>query len=583
MNLVLLLLELLGGLALFLYGMDVMGKALEKQSGRKLTQVMERLTGSRFRGLLLGAGVTAVVQSSSATTVMVVGLVNAGIMQLRQSVGVILGAKIGTTITAWILSLTGIEGDSILSLFKPDYLAPIFALIGVVIIMFTKNAKKRDVAITMAGFADLMYGMEIMSAAVSPLRDNEAFKQVLITFQHPVLGLLCGLIVTMIIQSSSASVGILQALSMSGSVPFAAAIPIIMGQNIGTCITAMLASIGANKNARRAALIHLYSSAISAILFLVLFYVVDSFVDFAFVDTAATPVGIAIFHSIYNIVAAFAWLPFTRFLEKLAFLTVRDGEEDDRFRQLDDRFHQTPSFAIEQCRSLTNQMAELARKNLLDAISLLDHYTQEMVQEVLRVESEVDMYEDKLGTYLVRISGKDLSAEDNKEVSRLLHCIGDLERISDHAVNIQQVAEEIHSKGINFSDDADKELVVVRNAVEEVLDLAIDAFTADDLTVAIQVEPLEQVVDILKTQLKSRHVTRLQAGECTIETGFVFSDLVTNYERIADHCSNIAVCIIELAHGSFETHEYLNEVKHSDNQMFTKKFEEYQKKYSLHV
>ncbi|MBQ3054826.1 MAG: Na/Pi cotransporter family protein [Oscillospiraceae bacterium] len=576
------LLNLFGGLALFLYGMDVMGKALEKQSGRKLTQIMERLTSNKFKSLLLGAGVTAVIQSSSATTVMVVGLVNAGIMKLSQSVGVILGAKIGTTVTSWILSLSGIQGDSfLLSLFKPEALAPIFVVIGVIITMASKNPKKRDIAITMIGFAVLMYGMEMMSVAVEPLAQNETFQNILVAFTDPVLGFLCGLLVTMIIQSSSASVGILQVLSLSGTIPFAAAIPIIMGQNVGTCITAMIASIGTNKNARRAALIHLYSSAISAILFLILFYVVDGIFNFAFVDTMASPVSIAVFHSIYNVVAAFAWLPFTKFVEKLAYLTVRDDEEDDRFRQLDERFLSTPSFAIEQCRSLTNQMAELARKNLLDAITLLDDYNNEMVEEVLRVESEVDMYEDKIGTYLVKISGRDLTAEDTKEVSRLLHCIGDLERISDHAINIQQVAEEIREKEIQFSGDAKKELLVVRDAVKEVVSLAIDAFTSDDLTVAIQVEPLEQVVDLLKAQLKNHHITRLQAGECTIEMGFVFSDLVTNYERIADHCSNLAVCIIELAHGSFETHEYLNEVKRSDNQMFTKKFEEYKLKYTL--
>lgn len=576
------ILNLFGGLALFLYGMDVMGKALEKQSGRKLTQIMERLTSNKFKGLLLGTGVTAVIQSSSATTVMVVGLVNAGIMKLSQSVGVILGAKIGTTVTAWIISLSGIQGDSLLlSLFKPEALAPIFVVIGVVITMASKNPKKRDIAITMIGFAVLMYGMEMMSAAVEPLAENATFQRILIAFTNPILGFLCGLFVTMVIQSSSASVGILQVLSLSGTIPFAAAIPIIMGQNVGTCITAMIASIGTNKNARRAALIHLYSSAISAILFLVLFYVADGIFDFAIVDTMATPVSIAIFHSIYNVCAAFAWLPFTKFLEKLAWITVRDDEEDDRFRQLSDRFLTTPSFAIEQCRSLTNQMAELARKNLLDAITLLDDYNKDMVEEVLRVESEVDMYEDKIGTYLVKISAQSLTAEDNREVSRLLHCIGDLERISDHAINIQQVAEEIHEKEIRFSGDAKKELQIVRNAVKEVLSLAIDAFTSGDLTVAIQVEPLEQVVDLLKSQLKSRHITRLQAGECTIEMGFVFSDLVTNYERIADHCSNLAVCIIELSHGSFETHEYLNEVKHSNNQMFTKKFEEYKLKYTL--
>ncbi len=576
------ILNLFGGLALFLYGMDVMGKALEKQSGRKLTQIMERLTSNKFKSLLLGTGVTAVIQSSSATTVMVVGLVNAGIMKLSQSVGVILGAKIGTTVTSWILSLSGIQGDTfILSLFKPEALAPIFVVIGVIITMASKSQKKRDIAITLIGFAVLMYGMEMMSVAVEPLAQNETFQKILIAFTHPVLGFLCGLLVTMVIQSSSASVGILQVLSLSGTIPFAAAIPIIMGQNVGTCITAMIASIGTNKNARRAALIHLYSSAISAILFLILFYIVDGIFDFAFVDAMASPVSIAIFHSIYNVVAAFAWLPFTKFLEKLAWITVRDDEEDDRFRQLDERFLSTPSFAIEQCRSLTNQMAELARKNLLDAITLLDDYKRDMVEEVLRVEKEVDMYEDKIGTYLVKISGRDLTAEDSKEVSRLLHCIGDLERISDHAINIQQVAEEIREKEIQFSGDAKKELLVVRNAVKEVVSLAIDAFTSDDLTVAIQVEPLEQVVDLLKAQLKNRHITRLQAGECTIEMGFVFSDLVTNYERVADHCSNLAVCIIELAHGSFETHEYLNEIKRDDNQMFSKKFEEYKLKYTL--
>lgn len=576
------LLNLFGGLALFLYGMDVMGKALEKQSGRKLTQIMERLTANKFRALLLGAGVTAVIQSSSATTVMVVGLVNAGIMQLSQSVGVILGAKIGTTATAWILSLTGIQGSNpLVAIFKPEALAPILALIGVIITMATKNTKKRDIAITMIGFGVLMYGMEIMSNAVAPLAENETFKNVLITFQNPILGFLCGLIVTMIIQSSSASVGILQALSMSGTVPFAAAVPIVLGQNVGTCITAMLASIGTNKQARRAALIHLYSSAISAILFLILFYVVDSVVDFAFLDTMANPVNIAIFHTVYNVAAAFAWLPFTKLLEKLAELTVRDDAKEDKFRQLDDRFLHTPSFAIEQCRSLTNQMAELARKNLQDAISLLDSYSGDMEQRVLEVESEIDMYEDKLGTYLVRISGKDLSVADSREVSRLLHCIGDLERISDHAVNVQQVALEIHEKKITFSDDAMKELMTARKAVEEIVDLAIDSFTADDLTLAIQIEPLEQVVDLLKTQLKAHHVSRLQAGECTIETGFVFSDLITNYERIADHCSNIAVCIIEISHGSLETHEYLNEVKHSDKNLFSKRYEEYKEKYSL--
>ena len=577
--------SLLGGLAFFLYGMNVLSETLEKMAGSKLKSILASLTSNKFKGFLLGLLVTAVIQSSSATTVMVVGFVNSGIMTLHQSIGVIFGANLGTSVTSWLLSLTGIEGESFfVQICKPANFTPILAFIGILIIMFSKKEKNKDIAIILIGFAVLMFGMEVMSDAVSPLTESDKFKQVLLLFSNPVLGLIVGTVFTAIIQSSSASVGILQALTLTGTVTYSTAIPIVMGQNIGTCVSAMLSSIGAGKNAKRAAVVHLSFNLISAVILLTAYSLANMVIGFGFVDNAATPLGIAVVHTVFKLIALAIIMPFSGLLEKLACYIVKDSEEeirkDEEFKVLDDRFLYTPSFAIEQCRKLTADMAEFTRGAMLKAVDITEIYNAQLDKDIYETEKRIDNYEDKLGTYLVKISAKDLSVEDSQDISTLLHCIGDFERISDHATNIVKASKEIYEKNIAFSENARNELRVISSAVADVLNLTVDAFINRDLVAARKVEPLEEVIDQLKKSLKARHVKRLTDGECTIELGFVFADFLTNFERVSDHCSNIAVCLIQMADSSFDTHEYLHELKASGSD-FDKMVEEYQKKYLL--
>lgn len=581
-------LSLVGGLALFLYGMNVMSGGLEKLAGGKLEKIFEKLTSNPIKSVLLGAAVTAVIQSSSATTVMVVGFVNAGLMKLHSAIGVIMGANIGTTITAWILSLSGISGDSILlKLLKPEAFAPVLALIGVAVLTFSKSGRKKDTATILIGFAVLMFGMTMMSDSVAPLKDNEQFREILLWFKNPVLGVLAGTLLTAVIQSSSASVGILQALSATGAITFGSALPIILGQNIGTCVTAMLSSIGTSKNAKRVAFVHLYFNIIGTFLFLTAFYVLNAIFDFSFINSAVGAGDIAIVHSIFNVSTTLILLPFIKVLEKLAYLTVRDEKNESsdtieqQFRLLDERFLQSPSFAIEKCRDLTNKMGEIAKESIEMSIDLaLNKYDEEKANQIEANERAVDMYEDKLGTYLVKLSSKDMSQKDSQSVSTILHVIGDFERINDHAKNIVEVAKEKFDKEADFSMQAESELNVICSAVKEILGFAVTSFEKGDLKLAREVEPLEEVVDRLRTVLKKRHIKRLQLGECTIENGFIFTDLLTNLERVSDHCSNIAVCIIEENNESFDTHEYIHILKNS-GEVFESEVDRFSKKYAL--
>ena len=578
------LLTMVGGLALFLYGMDVMGDGLAKTSGGKLEQILEKLTSTPIKAVLLGAGVTAVIQSSSATTVMVVGFVNSGIMKLSQAVGIIMGANVGTTITSWILSLTGIESENFfIQLLKPSSFAPILALIGIFMMMLTKDSKKKDIASIMLGFAVLMFGMETMSEAVKPLADVPEFTNILMIFTNPILGMLAGLVLTAVIQSSSASVGILQALCATGSMSFGIALPIIMGQNIGTCVTA----IGAKKNAKRAALIHLYFNIIGTVLFMVAFYAINSFVHFDFLNDAATPMGIAVIHSTFNIAATLVLLPFVKVLVKLATLTIPETEDEkveeipDATKLLDTRFLEKPAFAVAQCKNVGIEMAKLAQRSLEYAIDSITDYDQKKVKDVFRLEDMIDHYEDELGTYLMKLSGKPLSDEDNHTVSNLFHCMGDFERISDHALNLAETAMEMQAKEETFSEKAKGELVTYGEAVKEIMDLSVEAYKSGSMALAERVEPLEEVIDDLNVKIKNHHVKRLRKGKCTIELGLSLSDILTNYERVADHCSNIAVCLIQVEEDGFETHEYLNEVKQKDNKDFQNLYQMYYNKYQI--
>lgn len=574
------ILTMVGGLALFLYGMEVMGGGLSKASGGRMERILEKMTDNVLKAVLLGAGVTAVIQSSSATTVMVVGFVNSGIMKLSQAVGVIMGANIGTTATSWLLSLTGIEGDSFwLTLLKPSSFSPVLAVIGVAFLMFSKNEKKKNIGTIMVGFAVLMFGMETMSDAVKPLADVPEFVNILLMFKNPLLGMLAGVVLTAVIQSSSASVGILQSLCVTGAVSYGAAIPIIMGQNIGTCVTALLSSIGASRNARRTAFVHLYFNIIGTAIFMIVFYALNGVMQFGFIDEIANPAGIAVIHSIFNVTATAVLLPFHRGLEKLATLTVRDTDEEagyaageegtgDALLLLDERFIEKPGFAMENCREVTIRMAELSKKALFTAMDLLKDYDGKKAEYVLKLENDVDHYEDKLGTYMIRLSSRNLSERDSKLLSMLLHCIGDLERISDHAVNIMEKAQEMSEKGLTFSDRGLAELEIYSRAVRDIIEMSIRAFEKNDAELARQVEPLEEVIDQLNDELKSRHITRLRSGECSMEMGFVLSDITINYERVADHCSNLAVCLLRTHENAFDVHEYLDELKENKDEVF---------------
>ncbi len=553
---------LFGGLAFFLYGMNVMGNALEKSAGNQLKTILGKLTSNKFKGFLLGLAVTAVIQSSSATTVMVVGFVNSGIMQLTQAVGVIMGANLGTSVTAWVLSLTGIESDNFwISLCKPATFTPILALIGIILNMFSKKEKRKDIGVILLGFAVLMFGMEIMSDAVEPLTELEWFKNALVMFSNPVLGMLMGAVVTAVIQSSSASVGILQALTMTGSINYMTAVPIIMGQNIGTCISAIISCAGANKNAKRAAFIHLYFNVIATVILLTAFYTVTSFVEIPILETAANPLGIAVVHTGFKIAALAILFPASNLLVKLANLTVKDKGEDEKTMLLDERLFSTPAVAVEQSRKVTATMAQLSMKTLIDAMQMLSSYDEKTAESVRKGEKKADTYEDTIGDYLVKLSTHNLSDSDSRELTMQLHLIGDLERLSDHALNILESAEELKEKKMSFSGKAQKEMQNIVAATTRILELSINAFVNNDLESAKLVEPLEQVIDVLKEDMKHGHIERLRQKECTIEQGFVFNDLITNLERVSDHCSNIAACVIETAHARFDMHKFVRSLK----------------------
>lgn len=574
-------LTLVGGLSLFLFGMNLMGASLEKRAGGSLKALLGKLTSRKILGFLTGLGVTAVIQSSSATTVMVVGFVNSGLLSLHQSINVIMGANVGTTVTAWILSLTGLDsGNFFIQLLKPTSFTPILALIGVGLTMMAKSDKKKDVGMILLGFAVLMFGMDTMSGAVEGLKDVPEFQNVLLMFTNPILGVLAGAALTAIIQSSSASVGILQALSATGQVTYGAAIPIIMGQNIGTCVTAMISSVGANKNAKRAAVVHLMFNIIGTAVWLAVFYGINSVLHFAFVGQPIDQLGIAVVHTGFNVLCTVLLFPFSSLLEKLACRMVPDTKAPDQIQILDERLLSTPSVALVRCQEVAETMARISMDALKTGCQLLKNYDAKSAQAVRETEQEADQYEDMLGTYLVKMGRSNLSKNDSQQVSKLLHIIGDFERISDHAVNLVESAEEMQSKGLNFSIYAKKELEILTAAVGEIMDLSLEAFLKNDPVLAAQVEPLEEVVDTLKEQLRNRHILRLQKGECTIELGFVWSDLLTNLERVADHCSNIAGCIIEMAHDSLDVHEYLDNVK-AGGPAFMKAYQDYAQKYAL--
>ena len=583
MEIVLGALSFIGGLAMFLYGMKIMGSGLEKLSGGKLENILERLTNNKVKGVLLGLIVTAVLQCSSATTVMAVGCVNSGIMQLTQATGVIMGANIGTTVTAWILSLTGIgDANGFIQLLNPEAFSPILALIAVIIINFGKKGRRQDIASILIGFALLMLSMSTMKNAIAPLADDPEFSQVLTMFSNPVLGVVCGALITAIMQSSSASVGILQALSTTGSLTFGSAIPIIMGQNIGACATALISSAGTSKNAKRTAFIHLYFNVIGTVLFLSLYYILDAIFDFAFTSLPITSVWIAIIHTLFNTATCIIMLPISSVLEKLAKLTIRDGKTNNEdYAVLDERFLSSPSFAIDQCRNLSVKMAALTQSTLSDAIKMLSEYNEEEGKEIILNENRVDEFEDKIGSYLIKLNSADITDKESKEISLLLHCIGDIERISDHAVNTLEAAQEINKKSLVFSDKAKEELRIYISAITEIVDLAFSAFETGDMDKAKTVEPLEEVIDNLRNELKKHHIKRLRKGKCSAETGFVLQDLLTNFERIADHCSNIAVCIIQINEDGLEAHEYINELKKTEDAFFLENFSMFTQKYAL--
>lgn len=580
-------LAMIGGLALFLYGMHVMGDGLTKASGGRLEKILEKLTSNKLYAVILGAGVTAIIQSSSATTVMVVGFVNSGIMKLSQAIGVIMGANIGTTVTSWILSLAGIESDNFwVQLFKPESFTPILALIGIILLMFSKKEKKHDIGNILLGFAVLMFGMTSMSEAVAPLADVPEFTSILTAFTNPVLGVIAGALLTAAIQSSSASVGILQALCITGVVDYRMALPIIMGQNIGTCITAIISGIGANRNAKRAALIHLYFNIIGSVVFLVLFYTANAFVHFEFLDAPATALGVAVIHSVYNIFATAILLPFSGGLEKLSYLTLPEEKtaavvNTSDIPVLDVRFLDTPPIATAQCKNAAVKMAELCKKALFQAMDLLKRYDEEKAEEVRKMESMVDEYEDELGNYLVKLSSKSLTERDSHTISMLLHCIGDFERISDHALNICQSAKEMYTKDQKFSKKAEEEITVFAGLIREIVDTSVKVFETEDVILAKEVEPMEEVVDGLNDEIKKRHVKRLRKGKCTIELGFVLSDITTNFERVADHCSNIAISLIQIPDDAYASHEYVENLEKGEDSQYHEALVKYTEKYML--
>lgn len=584
-------LSLIGGLAIFLYGMDLLGEGLTGASGGKLEKILEKLTSNPLKAVLLGAGVTAVIQSSSATTVMVVGFVNSGIMKLSQAVGVIMGANIGTTITSWILSLTGIESSNIfISLLKPTSFSPVLAAVGIVFLMFLKKESLKNPGKIMIGFALLMYGMDAMSSSVAPLAEVPQFASILTAFSNPVLGMLAGMLFTAIIQSSSASVGILQALCSTGILSYATALPIIMGQNIGTCVTALLSSIGATKNGKRAAIIHLYFNVIGTVTFMIVFYALNAVIHFSFLNLTAQEFGIAVIHTTFNIITTAYLLPLRKVLEKLAYATIKldddekrimDSRSGNEFALLDDRFLEAPSLAVEHCKQVINKMADISRESLFISMSLIGGYDEEQALRVGELETRADKYEDALGTYIMKISTKNLKKEDSEMLNVMLHCIGDFERISDYACNLCDSARELQQKNMQFSPKAETELDILSSAVREAVDISFDAFKSNNKNEADKVEPLEELIDTLAVELKARHIRRLREGKCTIELGFAHSDILNNLERVADHCSNIAVDVIQSDQLEFDAHEYLDRIKNKDNQQFARDYKTYKEKYRL--
>lgn len=575
------ILQLCGGLAFFLFGMHVMSGSLEKLAGGNLQKILKEVTSNPIKSLFFGAIVTIAIQSSSALTVMLVGLVNSGIMELAQTVGVIMGSNIGTTLTAWILSLSGIESDNLfISMLKPENFSPVIALIGVIMIMGSKKEKRKDVGIIMAGFAVLMYGMQLMSGAVSPLADMPEFTGLLTTFNNPFLGVLVGAVFTGVIQSSAASVGVLQALAMTGAISYSMAIPIIMGQNIGTCVTALLSSIGVNKNAKRVSIIHISFNLFGTAIGLVVYCIARYAVDLALFNDSITPVMIAVFHSIFNIATTIILLPFSNTLVKIAKKLVTTDNADGQV-VLDERLLLSPGLAVKECLEKTNEMAELARDSFKNALDLFDNYSDSKFDDIEVMEERLDYLEDQLDTFLIHLSGKDVSEDGNNEISKMLHAINDFERIGDHAINMAKLAKQIDDNNLEFSKSARKELTVLNNALREILTLTVEAFSKNDLTEAVKVEPLEQVIDDLTKEIRNHHIERLQKGKCDSRLGVFLTDYITNCERASDHCSNIAVCLIQTHNSSFETHDYLNELKAGQEPAFVGQFTMYQDKYHL--
>ena len=574
------LLALIGGLSLFLFGMKVMGDSLERRAGGGLKHLLGSLTQNKFKAFLTGIGVTAVIQSSSATTVMVVGFVNSGIMTLKQSIGVIFGANIGTTVTAWILSLGGISGDNIfVKLLKPTSFTPILALIGMILLMFGKNSKKKDTGMILLGFATLMFGMDTMSGAVSGLSNVPAFRDLFLMFKNPILGVLVGLFITAILQSSSASVGILQALSVTGQVSYAAAIPIIMGQNIGTCVTALISSVGANRNAKRAAVIHLSFNLIGTAVWLAIFSVLSAILKPAFLDTSASYLGIAVAHSVFNILCTLLLFPMSSLLEKIALVLVPEAKKSEAQSELDDRLLITPAIALERCNMLVHKMAEEASESLNLSLEDLFNTTDRTRERICELEDQTDHYEDIVGTYLLKLSKNQVTDQDSLDISKLLKVIGDYERIADHSVNILESAEELKEKAIEFSAEARKEIETMCTATKEILALSKASFIDGDLASAYKIEPLEQLIDEMKDHLRNQHILRLKDGTCTVEAGFIWADLLTNLERVSDHCSNIAACVIDTAHNNMNLHYSTREQK--DHAEFKQTYEFYREKYKF--
>lgn len=579
------ILSLIGGLAMFLFGMDLMGDNLKKLAGGKLESILARLTSNRFKGFLLGFIVTAIIQSSSATTVMLVGFVNSGIMKLGQTISIIMGANIGTTVTAWLLSTADIQGTAtLIKLLKPESFTPILAAVGLIMTMVAKDDKKKNTGSILLGFAILMFGMDAMSGAVEGLRDNETFTNMLTMFSNPIMGILAGTIFTAIIQSSSASVGVLQALSLSCVIPYSTAIPVVLGQNIGTTITPIISSISGNTESKRVAFTCLYIKMVGVVVVAGIFYLLHGMIGFEFMSQRAGAMNIAVVHTLFNVLSTVILIPFCSLFEKLAIKTIKGKKEEkekDAFATLDERFLAMPSFAVEKCKELVCEMAKISDAAFKIATKLMDNFDNAKFEEVEKLEKIVDKYEDKTSTYLIKIAATQMSAKDSKVVTELLHCIGDIERISDHALNLAEAAKEIYDKKIDFSQKAKDDIKVVTNAVSNVLDLAITALVNEDTEIAKRVEPLEQVIDKLNRKIKNGHIARLRQGDCTMELGFILSDLLNNYERVADHCSNIAVCIIEITHDSFETHEYLNQLKSSGEQSFNDMYAFYKQKYYI--